>query len=381
MKTRQISVVAAAVAVSLSSGAAFAAKTQCVNPVTYKGQRYCEVLYNQHENVAAKAAKHAAKKPAKAAKHAAQRLKAWNTLTAPPPESATPLATLSDARRALHAAYRSGNLSHMPAIAGADGSVKYPFGYSRPVVVTAPGQVSTFEMQPGFKPSGYSVSQPASWIIKQGMAGNQPVLFIQPRFRYLHANLVVYGAYKGKPRIYQARLVSDRTSYTPLVGFYYPQQIVNGWTAKAQAVASTNAKAKAETVATMPSLNVNAMHFNYSVTCEGTATHKQAHGFGGYKRHSVFWFDNIGKQQKPVCSMKPTRVFNDGTHTYIQMPNGVNHGSLPVIMGKNSAGQNAVLNYQYHPTHRLYVIDSIPHKLVMIEGVGKRQARVVIKEQ
>lgn len=325
-------------------------------------------------------------KPAHKAEHkAAPRpapspaAQAWGKLTAPPPESSTPLATRQDAMQALREAGSAANLSHMPAIAGQDGSIEYPFGYSRPVVVGAPGQVSTFEMQPGFQPSGYSVSQPASWIIKEGMAGNQPVLFIQPRFRYLHANLVVYGSFNGKPRIYQARLVSDRVSYTPLVGYYYPRQIVDGWTAKAQAAAASTAKAQAETVTSLPSLNVADMHFNYSIKCtQPTGSDGAVHHYG---RSAASFFFSMPAPKTRSCSLAPSRVFSDGSHTYIQMPAGINHGSLPIVMGTNSAGQDAVLNYAYHPRHHLFVIDSVPSKLVMLIGVGSHQSRVTIREK
>lgn len=292
----------------------------------------------------------------------------WYKATKTPPQSKISFVTKKDAMIAIKKSLKSGEISDFQPVIGNDGSIKYPFGYSKPVVVGSPGHISTIKFENGFIPSGYAISQPAMWIINKAMAGDLPILLIQPRFRGLHANLVVYGKFKGKPRIYQIRLVSDSVKYTPLVGYYYPNQIMNNWKVAQQQIQQQKQQVAQETLA---NININDLNFNYKWTCQ---KQKQWQG------DSIFPNLPISNSTTKNCSIAPTRVFNDGIHTYIQMPTDINHSHLPILMAK-VGGKEAIVNYKYNPKQHLYIVNSVPHKIVLLLGVGHHQKKVLIWEK
>jgi len=73
--------------------------------------------------------------------------------------------------------------------------------------------------------------------------------------------------------------------------------------------------------------------------------------------------------------LQPVRVFNDGTHTYVQMP--VELRELPVLFAVESDGSDALVNYRVTAEHA-YVIDGVPERLALVDGNGKRRRRTEI---
>ena len=72
--------------------------------------------------------------------------------------------------------------------------------------------------------------------------------------------------------------------------------------------------------------------------------------------------------------LEPLRVFNDGTHTYLQMPPGMNE--IPVLFAVGSDGGETLVNYRY--TGKYYVVDGLPARIALVDGSGKRQRRALI---
>jgi type IV secretion system protein VirB9 len=67
-------------------------------------------------------------------------------------------------------------------------------------------------------------------------------------------------------------------------------------------------------------------------------------------------------------------VFNDGAHTYLEMPPGMNE--IPVLFAVGSDGGETLVNYRY--TGKYYVVDGLPARIALVDGSGKRQRRAVI---
>ncbi|MHB8850098.1 MAG: TrbG/VirB9 family P-type conjugative transfer protein [Acidithiobacillus ferriphilus] len=272
----------------------------------------------------------------------------WRKIVAAPPSAKMSFRTRADAEKSLTQAYASGKLNNLPPIAGSDGTILYPYGGSWPTVVASPLHISIIELQAGCHPEQLDIGAPTEWILHQAMAGNTPILTISPRFAGLHTNLMITAtSQSGKPLIYYVNLVSDHSKYTPKVGFYYPQDIQSTWhlqTANAQAA---KAKADAETIATLPNINAADLDFRWKTHCAG----------GG-------WFNDS------ACgNIRPVRIFDDGTHTYIQMPIGqASRGGMPTIMAENSAGQPAIINWQYRDHY--FIVDSVPHQILLLAGKG-----------
>lgn len=282
----------------------------------------------------------------------------WENLVAAPPQAKMSFRTRAQAENALTAAYDAGRINSLPPIAGDDGAILYPYGQSWPTVVCSPLHVCVIQLGKGDKPSQVVLGQPGMWQLTQAMAGDTPLLALSPRFKGLHTNLMVTAtSATGKPRVYYVNLVSDNDNYVPKVGFYFPDAISTAWkeqaqmAARAQQIAQSKAKSAAhQTVAALPALSVAAMDFDWTETCAS---------------HSSHWFSRA-----PSCDdIKPIRVFDDGVHTYLQMPAGLsNTVGLPTIMASNTAGQPAILNFRFKGGY--YVVDGVPSKLLLVAGNG-----------
>jgi P-type conjugative transfer protein TrbG len=74
-------------------------------------------------------------------------------------------------------------------------------------------------------------------------------------------------------------------------------------------------------------------------------------------------------------SFMPTRVLNDGAHTYIEMPSGIE--DMPVVFAIANDGSDAVVNYRFR--HGMFVVDGVPQRLALVQGSGRSQRRVIIE--
>lgn len=280
-------------------------------------------------------------------KPSAASTKSYSALVKAPPQAKESFQTRQAAIHALVKAHKAGRLASLPPIAGQDGEILYPYGQSWPTVVASPQHVAVIELASGDKPNKVIIGQPGEWRITQSMAGKQPILAVSPRYAGLHTNLMITAtSASGKSRVYYLNLVSDKSKYIPRVGFYFPGRMEQRWHAHAQQTAN-------ETVADLPNLNASDLDFHWRISCGG----------GG-------WFSSS------ACgSIKPSRVFSDGTHTYIQMQgNAANTTGLPTILADNAAGKPAVINFQVKDG--FFIVDSVPSKIKMVAGVGSK-ARVV----
>ncbi len=273
---------------------------------------------------------------------------AWNNLVAAPPSGRESFQTQHQAINALVAAQKAGTIASLPPIAGTDGTILYPYGQSWPTVVASPLHVAVIELAKGDKPGQVVLGEPGMWHITQAMAGNRPILAVSPRFAGLHTNLMITATSAGgQDRVYYVNLVSDKNRYVPRVGFYFPDQVEQQWTAGATQAADS-------TVASLPGINASDLDFNWSIRCGG----------GG-------WFSS-----SDCRAIKPARVFSDGTHTYVQMRgNLANTSGLPTILATNTAGQPAIINYRVKDGY--YVLDGVPRQIKLVAGVGS-SARVAI---
>jgi len=276
----------------------------------------------------------------------------WSNLVKAPPQAHESFQTRQSAIHALVAAQKAGTISDLPPIAGSDGSILYPYGQSWPTVVASPLHVAVIQLAPGDKPGQVVLGQPGEWRITQAMAGNVPILAVSPRFAGLHTNLMITAtSADGKPRVYYVNLVSDKAKYVPRVGWYFPGQIEEQWTASRNETANS-------TVASLPGLNASDLDFNWKIRCGG----------GG-------WFSSSN-----CSSIRPARVFDDGVHTYIQMTgNAANTSGLPTVLATNTAGKPAVINYRVKDGY--YILDGVPQQIKLIAGVGSSGRVTVITHE
>lgn len=219
------------------------------------------------------------------------------------------------------------------------GTVLYPYGNVWPTVLCAPLHACVIQFGRGQKIKNVSLGNVPGWQSSPAMTNDREEIIVKP-VGYgpeYNTNMVV----TTQDKTYYINLVSDKSAYIPMVGFYYPAEMVQNWAQKYHAMAQNAAKTKALTVGTLPSLSVKDLDFSWH------------------------WHGN---------GVKPLRVFSVSGHTYIQTPK-VNNA--PVIFS-HYEGKDILINYQYKSPY--YVVDAVPQELVLVSGVGDHQKREVIKQ-
>jgi type IV secretion system protein TrbG len=229
----------------------------------------------------------------------------------------------------------------MPA-KGDEGRVVFTFGDSMPTIVCSPLHVCEVELEKGEtvidKPH---IGDAARWKVAPAISGvgeeKTVHVIIKPTEPALETNLVI----PTDRRVYHLRLVSKKTSYVARTSFYYPDSEQKAWAAEKAAME------KGAVISDLPRLSVEKLNFAYKC-----------------------------KEDKGSPKFLPLRVFDDGTRTYIQMPESVKVNECPVIVLIGSDGTDQLVNYRFK--HNFYVVDRLFDKAALISGVGGKQERVVI---
>lgn len=221
-------------------------------------------------------------------------------------------------------------------IVGPDGVWRYPFGQrTTPTLQCMPLFVCDLVLEPGETIVNVAVGDSVRWLIAPASSGpadgTTPHVLIKPTEAGLRTNLIV----TTNRRAYYLTLVSRTSNPMARIGFLYPQDVQRAFAANASQGASARAVAPPETA-------IDKLDFNYRTTGERT--------------------------------LQPVRVFNDGAHTYLQMPAGISE--LPVIFAVGADGGDTLVNYRF--TGQYYVVDGVPSRIALVEGSGKRQRRALV---
>lgn len=242
------------------------------------------------------------------------------------------------------------------ALVGANGSIEYPYGYSRPVISCAPLHICTIILQPGEAIVSLSLGDTVRWLASQSTAGNKPVVVVKPTQAAISTNMVVTT---DKGRVYYMHLVADKEKYVPIVTFYDPaamtriEQDAIAAAEAARAAAEMRAKALAEKrdheviSSFKPGFDPAALDFSYR--CKGNDS-----------------------------DILPSRVFSSETHTYLQMPSDMKAKDAPAVFALRG-DQTDLLNMRVKGDY--YVIDGKPAKLQLLVGVGRGQSSVTCERK
>ena len=295
------------------------------------------------------------KVPAISREAAAQMASAhvWQQSIATPPEGTESVATSILARQSLAASREMDDT--LPVIGGANGTVNSLAG--RPVLVCSPLHTCIIELPEGVKPVTTVGISKSEWNVQQAMVGKQPEIFLSPKFKGLHQNIVVAVTDQGSPINYEIRLVSDAVRYVPALKIEDSGGEVRSWKAALQAAAPAEPgntlaghsvadhKGKAPRVLPLPNIRLNHINLHWSIHCSG----------GG-------WF--ASSDCKPI---RPLRVYDDGTHTFIGMPQGLaSHGGFPILQARNASGHLIGVDTQIRGN--TYVVDSVPAEILLRLG-------------
>lgn len=219
---------------------------------------------------------------------------------------------------------------------GPDGKVIFLYGEVQPSVICSPLQVCDIELQGGEIVRDVLVGDTVRWKVEpatSGAPGGQAIhLIVKPTEPGLVTSMVVTTS----RRTYHIQLKSHPTQYMARVGFDYPEDV-------SARMADINARIEASTI---PGAGVPADQLNFGYSISGSAR------------------------------FRPTRVYTDGTKTYIQFPESVAAREAPVLFVV-SGGQNRIVNYRMKSN--MMIVDFAVDKAILISGVGWNQEKITIK--
>ncbi|MGE0047565.1 MAG: TrbG/VirB9 family P-type conjugative transfer protein [Acidithiobacillus sp.] len=289
----------------------------------------------------------------------------WQQSIATPPEGPESAATRVLVRQSLAASQAMDNTP--PVIGGANGTVTSLAGGSlagRPVLVCSPLHTCIIELPDGVKPVTTVGVSPSEWNVQQALVGKQPEIFLSPKFKGLHQNIVVAATDQGKPINYEIRLVSDAVRYIPALKIEDSGGEVRSWKTDLQSADLQSADSQAAALQTadnaptdqsaadlqgnvlpLPNIRLNHVNLRWSIHCGGDG-----------------WFSS--SDCKPI---RPLRVYDDGTHTFIDMPHGLaSHGGFPILQARNASGHLIGVDTQIRGN--TYVVDSVPAEILLRLG-------------
>ncbi len=160
--------------------------------------------------------------------------------------------------------------------------------------------------------------------------GSRQLVMIKPKSAGLETNMMIVT----NKRIYHFVLYSTKTDYQPMVKFTYP--------AEKKFITSKTKKVFPESIKTSyDTTDASLISFNYKVTV-------------------------------PVGSSKvewiPNRVYDDGSHTYILLPEVVLQKEFPAVWENN----RDIVNYEIDPEiHNLIIINKLVNKVTLRVGHKK----------
>ena len=241
-----------------------------------------------------------------------------------------------------------------PVIERSD-SVVYPFGESQPVLQCTPLRACDVELEAGEVVHGVALGDTERWISSPLYSGDPdalvPHVVVKPRDYGISTNMIVTTT----RRTYHLNLVAPAKGksedaeggYLRRVRFYYPGDVVEQWSDAAQLESARASRKSEATIASLTgAMNPGRMNFDYAVS-------------GG-----VF------------TGFRPTTIFDDGHHTYIQLPAGAAAVDAPAFLARTETGEEAILNYRM--TGSWIVVDGLFERGELVSGVGRSRKAVKI---
>lgn len=229
-----------------------------------------------------------------------------------------------------------------------DGKILFPFGQYMPTLPCAPLRACDIELEPGEQMTNKPLlGDSARWILSKAVSGPADKrvthVVVKPTDTGIETNMIV----TTDRRTYHVKLVSSarETDYVSRAGYYYPQDMVEDWNDAERAEQKRRQDDENRVVADLPVTSVDKLDFGYAV--DG---------------------DNV--------AFKPVRVFNDGTRTFIQMPDQVKSGEAPLLFRVDGDGKYQVLNFRVKDAY--YIVDKLLDRAALVVGVGSTKEEVKI---
>jgi type IV secretion system protein VirB9 len=250
-------------------------------------------------------------------------------------------------RRALAQSRAWAENPHAMPTLNEGGSVVFTFGESAPTLVCSPLRVCDVALEPGETVQGAPhIGDAVRWKLSPAVSGSDSAgkvthLIIKPTEAGLDTNLIV----PTNRRTYHLRLVSSRSHYVSQIAFTYPENSERTW--QPSRFESGAESVPPRRIAELPNLSVDRLFLDFRIeTIQG----------------------------RPA--FKPTRVMDDGKHTYLVMNEDLQREQAPVVVAIDAAGKEQMINYRLKGN--IFVLDGSFRKLALLSGVGDEQQRIEV---
>ena len=226
------------------------------------------------------------------------------------------------------------------------GKVVFPFGETLHTITCAPLRQCDIQLQPGEKVNNVKIGDKVRWKIEGARSGPEGAEIVHLVVKPTQAGLTTSLVVTTDRRAYHLQLKSMTKSWMPTIGFSYPEESDAAIAAFLQEEQNRQRRDDMSRVAVGEGegLRVEDLDFGYEIDGEPA------------------W--------------RPTRVFSDGAHTYVDLAKGVVTDDAPILLVKN-AGGTRVVNYRVHG--RRYIVDGVFSTMELVAGVGSAQQKVTIK--
>lgn len=249
--------------------------------------------------------------------------------------------------------WRGGEGAPLPA-AGKEGRVVFVFGATVPRVICAPLRVCDVELQQGESIHDVHAGDATRWDIQPALSGITPHVVLKPLTAGVETNIVIYT----DRRVYHVELVASPKDHMPFISFDYPEDRKAKWLAMMQQTQhQAGGKTSDGSGGSAGSdyeiqANPGSLRFGYEVEKAGRWR----------VRRRINWL--------------PTRVYDDGEKTVIEMPREIMARELPILLVRDGDGKDKIVNYRVKGPH--FVVDRIFTYAALVKGVGRQQERVII---
>jgi P-type conjugative transfer protein TrbG len=246
-----------------------------------------------------------------------------------PPPSFTSAHLTSGNNPALLKAYQEYQKTGLAKTIETDQFVQFPYDAGvQPIIAASILELTVISLEPGEQVNSVSSGDPLRWSYSLVYSGTgqsrQAHILIKPA----KANASTDFFITTDKRDYLLKMTTAVPGkYIREVRFWYPDK-------------------QTSIITTLPNMDLGQLNFNYQLAAAGV---------------------------KPVWL--PLRVFDDGTHTYIQLSADISAQDLPAVFIDNGESPEMV-NYRFKTPY--FIVDKIFSKAMLISGVGRHQQRVNI---
>ncbi len=230
---------------------------------------------------------------------------------------------------------------------GKDGRIIFMFGATMPTVICTPLKTVDIELEAGEKIVDVKSGDTIRWDFDTAISGQSSTavahVLVKPSDLGLNTNLTIFT----DRRTYHLYIASKKLSWTPYVSFRYKdslQRTLDNYHKREKIHNSKIKKFKDFNVPDGTTISIDKLDFKYTIDGE--------------------------------ADWRPTRIYNDGTKTYIELPLSASKSELPALLVVHN-GDKELVNYRFK--NNIFIVDKIFNKAILITGVGHHQEKVIVK--